>query len=71
MPGLIVSAADDFMQVAEAGDEGTDVVFGELAAGLAGVLAGVAGQHGGAFGLTCRVHPATVSGSAPASRAAW
>jgi hypothetical protein len=35
--------ADDVAQVAEGGDEGVDVVFGELAGGLAVGLAGVAG----------------------------
>ena len=39
------------MQVAQAGDEGADVVFGELADGGVLVLAGVAGERGGAFGL--------------------
>jgi hypothetical protein len=46
-----VSGADDSTQVAEAGDEGPDVVFGELAAGLAANLADVAGECCGAFGL--------------------
>jgi hypothetical protein len=46
-----VGGADDATQVAEAGDEGSDVVFGEPAAGLAAGLAGVAGECCGAFGL--------------------
>jgi hypothetical protein len=40
--GLCV--ADDVAQVAEAGDEGADVVFGELTDGRVAVLAGVAGR---------------------------
>ena len=46
-----LSIADDVAQVAEAGDEGTDVVFGELADGGVAVLAGVAGERGAALGL--------------------
>ena len=43
--------ADDAAQVAEGGDEGADVVFGEPAAGLVAGLGGVAGQCRGALGL--------------------
>ena len=39
------------MQVAEAGDEGADVVFGELAGRLVVVLAGGAGENGRALGF--------------------
>jgi hypothetical protein len=39
---------DDVAQVTEAGDEGADVVFGELADGWVAVLGGVAGERGGA-----------------------
>ena len=46
-----ISGADDVTQVAEADDEGADVVFGEPAAGLAADLAGVAGERCGPFGL--------------------
>jgi hypothetical protein len=46
-----VGGADDVAQVAEAGDEGLDVVFGEPAAGLAADVAGVAGECCGAFGF--------------------
>ena len=46
-----LGVADDVVQVAEAGDEGADVVFGELADGRVRVLAGVAGERGGALGL--------------------
>jgi hypothetical protein len=53
------AVADDVAHVAEGGDEGVDVVFGELAGGLAVGLAGVAGECGGAFGFTWRVHSAT------------
>jgi hypothetical protein len=45
-----LGGADDVAQVARAGDEGADVVFGELADGRVLVLAGVAGERG-AFGL--------------------
>jgi hypothetical protein len=44
-------AADDVAQVAEGGDEGADVVFGEPAAGLVAGLGGVARECGGALGL--------------------
>ena len=43
--------ADDVAQVAEGGDEGADVVFGEPAAGVAEGLGGVAGEGGGALGF--------------------
>jgi hypothetical protein len=46
-----LGVADDVVQVAQSGDEGADVVFGELAYGRVRVLAGVAGERGGAFGL--------------------
>src|SRR6266536_2034911 len=42
--------ADDVAQVAEGGDEGADVVFGQPA-GLVAGLAGVAGEGGGALGF--------------------
>jgi len=62
-----LSVADDVAQVAEAGDEGTDVVFGELAGERLVSRASAAARSL----LTCRVHSATAWGSAPASRAAW
>jgi len=43
--------ADEIAQIAEGGDEGADVVFGEPAAGLVAGLGGVAGECGGAFGF--------------------
>src|SRR5271165_1358908 len=46
-----LGVADDVAQVAQAGDEGADVVFGELADGRVAVLAGVAGERGGALGF--------------------
>src|SRR6266567_6834707 len=46
-----LGAADDVAQVAQAGDEGADVVFGEPAAGRLTGLAGVAGERGGALGF--------------------
>jgi hypothetical protein len=42
-----VGGADDVEQVAEAGDEGPDVVFGELAGGLVASVACVAGEDVG------------------------
>jgi hypothetical protein len=46
-----LGVVDDVAQVAEAGDEGADVVFGELAGRLVVVSAGGAGEHGSALGL--------------------
>jgi hypothetical protein len=46
-----LGVADDVAQVAEAGDEGADVVIGELAGGFVVVLPGGAGESGFAFGL--------------------
>ena len=46
-----ISCADDVTQVAEADDEGADVVFGKPAAGLAADLAGVASERRGPFYL--------------------
>jgi hypothetical protein len=46
-----VGVADDVTQVAETGDEGADVTFGEPAACVTAALAGVAGQCGGPLGL--------------------
>ncbi len=46
-----LGVADDVAQVAEAGDEGADVVLGELVGRLVVVPAGGAGEHGGALGL--------------------
>jgi len=46
-----LSVVDDVAQVAEAGDKGTDVVFGELPGGWLAVAAGVAGERGGAVVL--------------------
>ena len=43
--------ADDVAQVAEASDEGADVVFSERADGWVAVLGGVAGERGGALVL--------------------
>jgi hypothetical protein len=42
---------DDVTEVTEAGDEGADVVFGELADGRVLVLGGVAGERCGALAL--------------------
>ncbi len=46
-----LGVADDVAQVAQAGDEVADVVFGELADDRVAVLAGVAGERGGALGF--------------------
>jgi hypothetical protein len=46
-----LGVADDAAQVAQAGDEGADVVFGEMADDRVTVLAGVAGERGAALGL--------------------
>ena len=43
--------ADNVAQVAETGDEGADVVFGQLGGGLTAGLAGVARKRGGAVGF--------------------
>jgi hypothetical protein len=60
-----VGVGYDLMQVAEAGDEGTDVVFGEPAASLAAALAGVAGQCRGALGLDLAGPPGDGLGVGP------
>jgi hypothetical protein len=46
-----LAVVDDVAQVAEAGDEGADVVLGELAGRFVVVPAGRAGEHGSALGL--------------------
>ena len=46
-----LSVAEDVAQVVEAGDEGADVVFGELADRRLAVLSGVAGEHSAALVL--------------------
>ncbi len=45
-----LGVVNDVAQVAEAGDEVTDVVFGKLAGRLVVVSAGGAGEHGSALG---------------------
>jgi hypothetical protein len=47
----LYGVADDVAQIAEAGDERTDVVLGEPAGRPVMVPAGVAGEHGSALGL--------------------
>src|SRR5207253_17419 len=62
---------DDVTEVAEAGDEGADVVFGQLGAILLRAWLVSRASAAARSVLTWRVHSATAWGSAPASRAAW